>query len=481
MSSRTPALAARWKRAELVEDLCDFVRIPSISAQPARAGDVRRAAAWLAARLRRAGLENVTIVTTPRHPIVTAGWRHAPGRPTVLVYGHYDVQPADPVAAWHTPPFAPAVRNGHLYGRGASDDKGQLLCHVFAVEELLRSQGRLPLNVVCLFEGEEEIGSPNLSPFLQKYRQAFAAEAAVVSDTRFLAPGRPAITYALRGGLGLEITVRTLRRDVHSGSFGGAVVNPIQVLAEMLCGMHNRDGRVAVPGFYRRVRMIDDVERAFMTRNGPDDTQIARDAASSAIVGEPGFTLYESTTIRPVLTFNGISGGYQGPGGKGIIPAQASAKISFRLVPDQRPDEIEQSVRKFLARLTPRGATLTVTTQQQSAPVIIDRRHAAIQAAAQAYRSGFGAAPVFLRSGGSIPIVRTFEEILGVPTVLMGFALPDDGMHAPNERFALQQLFQGVETCIHFLKNMSRLSPGELRRRSREPHDHRLPLSRRPG
>lgn len=481
MSEQTNAPAAGRTHAALVEDLCDFVRIPSVSAQPARARDVRCAAAWLAARLRRAGLENVTISATPRHPIVTADWRHARGRPTVLIYGHYDVQPADPLQAWRTPPFAPVVRYGHLYGRGASDDKGQLLCHVFAIEELLRSQGRLPVNVVCLFEGEEEIGSPNLKSFLRKHRQDFAADAAVVSDTRFLAPGRPAITYALRGGLGLEITVRTLPRDVHSGSFGGAVVNPIQVLARMLCGMHNRDGRVAVPGFYRRVRKIDDAERAFMVRNGPSDAQIARDAASSAIAGEPGFTLYESTTIRPALTINGIFGGYQGPGGKGIIPAQATAKVSFRLVPDQRPDEIERSVRKFLARLTPRGVTLTMTTQQRSAPVIIDRQHAAIQAAAQAYRRGFGTPPVFLRSGGSIPIVRTFEEILGSPTVLMGFALPDDGMHAPNERFALEQLFRGIATCIHFLNNMGRLSPHELRRRAREPNDHRLPLSRRPG
>lgn len=481
MWEQTNAPAAERTHPALVKDLCDFVRIPSVSAQPARAGDVRHAAAWLAARLRRAGLEKVTISATPRHPIVTADWRHARGRPTVLIYGHYDVQPADPLQAWRTPPFAPVVRNGHLYGRGASDDKGQLLCHVLAVEELLRSQGRLPVNVVCLFEGEEEIGSPNLRPFLRKHRQDFAADAAVVSDTRFLAPGRPAITYALRGGLGLEITVRTLPRDVHSGSFGGAVANPIQVLSDMLSRLHSRDGRVTVPGFYERVRPINAAERAFMARNGPGDTQIARDAGSSAIAREPGYSLYESTTIRPVLTFNGMSGGYQGPGGKGIIPAQASAKISFRLVPDQRPEEIERSVRKFLARLTPPGVTLTMTTQQQSLPVVIDRRHVAIQAAAQAYRSGFGANPVFLRSGGSIPIVRTFEEILGVPTVLMGLALPDDGMHAPNERFALQQLFRGTATCIHFLNNMGRLSPDELRRRARGTNDHRLPLSRRPG
>jgi acetylornithine deacetylase/succinyl-diaminopimelate desuccinylase-like protein len=446
---------AAEQHPRLLAELRDFVRIPSVSAQPRHAADVRRCAEWLAERLRRCGMERVAVLPTPRHPVVYAEWRRAPGRPTVLIYGHYDVQPADPLGAWQTPPFEPSVRGGSLYGRGASDDKGQLLCHVAALESHLQTSGQLPVNVVCLFEGEEEIGSLHLGAFLDRHRQALAADVAVISDTRFLAPGRPAIIYGLRGGLGMELEVRGQPADVHSGGFGGALHNPIQALCEIIAGLHGADGRIAIPGFYASVRRLSPRARAELAHSGPPDEQILRSARAERSWGEHGYSLYERTTIRPALTINGIGGGYQGPGGKGIIPASAWAKLSFRLVPDQDPREIERLVRRHLARSAPPTVRLAVRTYLATHPALLDRRHVGFGAAARAYRRGFGADPVFLRSGGSIPVVRMFQELLGIPTILMGFALPDDRMHAPNERFRLEQFRRGIDTCIHFLAELS--------------------------
>jgi acetylornithine deacetylase/succinyl-diaminopimelate desuccinylase-like protein len=442
---------AQSQRPRWLRELADFVRIPSVSAQPQHAADVGRCAEWLAERLRRCGMERVAVLATPRHPIVYAEWRHAAGRPTVLIYGHYDVQPADPLHAWQTPPFEPSVRGDSLYGRGASDDKGQLFCHIAALESYLQAAGRLPANVICIFEGEEEIGSLHLAAFLKQHRQALAADVAVISDTRFLAPGRPAITYALRGGLGMQIEVRSLPADVHSGSFGGALHNPIQALCEIIASLHTPDGRIAIPGLYDRVRQLSPRQRAAMAREGFADAQVLRDARAELSWGERGKSLYERTTIRPALTVNGISGGYQGPGGKGIIPARASAKLSFRLVPDQEPRQIEQLVRRHIARIAPPAVQVALQTSLAVQPALLDPRHPAFRAAARAYRRGFGAAPAFVRSGGSIPVVNMFQELLGIPTVLMGFALPDDRMHAPNERFRLSQFYGGIATSIQFL------------------------------
>jgi acetylornithine deacetylase/succinyl-diaminopimelate desuccinylase-like protein len=466
---------ARSQRSRFLRELTDFVRIPSVSAQPQYAGDVRRCAEWLAERLRRCGMQRVALLPTPRHPIVYAEWRHAADRPTVLIYGHYDVQPVDPLNAWRTPPFEPTIRGASLYGRGASDDKGQLFCHVAALESYLQTTGRLPTNVVCVFEGEEEIGSLHLAAFLKRYRRAFAADVAVVSDTRFLAAGRPAITYALRGGLGLEIEVRGQQHDVHSGSFGGALHNPIQALCEIIARLHDSNGRIAIPGLYERVRRLSAPERAELARNGSSDARILRDARAERAWGERGYSLYERTAIRPALTINGISGGYQGPGGKGIIPARASAKLSFRLVPDQDPRVVEQLVRRHIARIAPPTVRVGLRTYLASRPALLDRRHPAFHAAAQAYRRGFGAAPAFVRSGGSIPVVSMLQELLGIPTILMGFALPDDRMHAPNERFRLRQFFGGIATCIHFLAEV-RLGPGDHGRRATPiAHGERCP------
>ncbi|MGH9802320.1 MAG: dipeptidase [Blastocatellia bacterium] len=439
------------QRSRILEELKSFIGFPTVSAQPKHADDLKRCAAWLAEHLRRVGLQHVKVIATRRHPIVYADWLNAPGRPTVLIYGHYDVQPAEPLAEWRTPPFEPTIIGNDLFGRGACDDKGQMFAHIKAIESLLKSQRRLPVNVKCLFEGEEEIGSPNLKPFVERNRQQLAADVAVMSDTRMLAADQPALTYALRGGLSLELEVRGQKSDLHSGNFGGAVHNPLQALCEMIARLHDADRRIAIPGFYDRVRRWNESERSFMARNGASDEQILRDAKAGKGWGERGFSLYERTTIRPSLSVTGITGGYQGEGVKAVIPSHATAKLNFRLVPDQDPVEIEQLFRRHIANITPPTVQTTVRSFLSARPALIDRHHSAMNAAARAYEHGFGASPVFLRSGGSIPIVNHFQELLGVPTVLMGFALPDDRIHAPNEKFHLPNFYRGIKTCIRFL------------------------------
>jgi acetylornithine deacetylase/succinyl-diaminopimelate desuccinylase-like protein len=439
-----------------VVELAEFVRFPSVSADPRHAPDVARCARWLADRLRRAGLDRVRVLRTPGHPIVYAEWLRAATRPTVLIYGHYDVQPADPLREWGTPPFEPAVRDGALYGRGACDDKGQMFAHVKALEEHLRRRGALPVNVKCLFEGEEEIGSPNLLPFLAKHRRALAADAAVMSDSPMADANRPALTYAVRGGLGLQLTVRGPRHDLHSGLFGGAILDPLQALCEIIAGLHDRGGRVTIPGFYDRVRLWPPGERAFMAGNAPSDAALLHDAGSARGWGEAGYTLHERTVIRPALTVNGLSGGYQGPGGKAVIPAAASAKLSFRLVPDQDPNEIAILFRRHLSRVAPPAVRCAIRVSLAAHPAVVDRRHPAFRAAAAACAAGFGAEPAILRTGGTIPVVSLFQKLLGVPTVLMGFAPPGARIHAPDEHFPLTTFFRAIRTCSHFLDGMGR-------------------------
>lgn len=452
---------AQMDRQRFLAELKNFIRYPSVSAQPQHADAVRNCAAWLADHLCHIGLEHVRIFSTPRHPIVYADWQHAPGRPTVLIYGHYDVQPAEPLSAWQTPPFEPTVRGDNLYGRGASDDKGQLFAHVKAIESCLQTRRALPVNIRCLFEGEEEIGSPNLRPFIERNRQALAADVAVMSDTRFLALEQPALSYALRGGLSLELELSGPQAELHSGSFGGAIHNPLQALCELIAKLHDANGRIAIPGFYDCVRRWSEVEREFMAENGPTDKQILRDARTRQGWGERGYSLYERTTIRPALSVTGIAGGYQGPGVKAIIPSRAAAKLNFRLVPDQNPSDIEQLVREHLAEITPPTMRLAVRTHLMARPALLDRHHPAMRAAAEAYRRGFGRAPVFLRSGGTIPVVSMFQELLGIPTVLMGFALPDDHLHGPNEKFHLPNFHRGIVTCSRFLELIGRRTPAD--------------------
>jgi acetylornithine deacetylase/succinyl-diaminopimelate desuccinylase-like protein len=457
MAPATPLSFVRSHQGRSLLELKQFLRFPSVSAQPRHAADVRRCADWLATHLRGSGLEHVRVLPTPGHPVVYADWLHAGDRPVVLVYGHYDVQPADPEHAWSSPPFEPVVRGEHLYARGATDDKGQMFAHVKAIEGWLRTRGRLPVNVKCLFEGEEEVGSSSLPAFLRRHQEALAADAAVVSDLMMLGPDRPALTLATRGALSLELSVRGPRRDLHSGQFGGAVLNPLQVLCELVAGLHDRHGRVALPGFYTRVRPLTRQERVTLARQGPSNAEILRNAAVTRGWGEPGYSFYERTTIRPALTVNGLTGGYQGPGGKAIIPAAASAKLSFRLVPDQEPREVERLLRVYVARATPPGVCCAVQTGFASRPTLVDDHHSALRAAAMACRRAFGRPPAFVRTGGTIAAVSAIQERLQLPVVLMGFALPDAHIHAPDERLHLPTFFRSIQACVWFLAEAGRL------------------------
>jgi acetylornithine deacetylase/succinyl-diaminopimelate desuccinylase-like protein len=449
---------ARRNHDRFVEDVARLVSIPSVSAQPAHRGDVAAAARWLAGALDRAGMERVEVNPTRGHPVVTADWLRAPGRPTVLVYGHYDVQPVDPLSEWRSPPFKPTVRDGKMYGRGASDDKGQLLVHVKAIESWLASVERLPVNVRCVFEGEEEIGSPNLRPFLDRRRSELRADVAVVSDTRMLSASQPALTYSLRGALSLELAVEGPSTDMHSGSFGGAVEEPAQVLATIVSSLHARDGRVAVPGFYDSVRGVGRAERRAMAATGPSDRDVLSPVGARGR-GEPGWSAYERTTVRPAITVSGLTAGYQGPGGKAVIPARAAAKLNVRLVPDQTPDEVERVLRAHISCFARPGRRIVLRRLFGALPAYVDRSHPAFSAAAAAYRSGFGRAPVALRSGGTIPVVRHLQDALGLPVVLMGFGLPDDRMHAPNEKLDLRVFERAVVTSISFLDEVARRVP----------------------
>jgi acetylornithine deacetylase/succinyl-diaminopimelate desuccinylase-like protein len=452
-----PRNYARAHRQKFVNELKEFVRIPSVSSQAQRAGDVRRCAHWLAKHLRQIGMNRVRIIPTRGNPIVYASWERARGRPTIIIYGHYDVLPGEPLREWRTPPFSPTIQNNNILGRGAADDKGQLFAHVKAIESYLQSKRALPVNVKCIFEGEEEIGSTNLHSFIARNKKSLRASAAVISDTRMLAADRPAISYAQRGGLRAELEISGPPHELHSGAFGGAVQNPLLALCEIVAGLHDDQGRVTIPGFYDDVRVWSEKERGFMARSGPADEEILRDAKIGQGWGESGYSLYERTTIRPDLGVSGIVGGHTGPGVKGVIPTRALAKIGFRLVPDQDPRKVAELFRDHVARVAPKTVRAQVRTTSPIQPALVNRNHPAVQAAVLAYKKGFGTAPVFVRSGGSIPVVNTFQEILGIPAVLMGFGLPDDHIHGPNEKFHLPIFYKAIETSIWYLTIASQL------------------------
>ena len=451
MINRQVLAYLRSNQTRFVHELEEFIRFPTVGAQMKHAGDMKKCATWLATHLRSIGLERVEVILTEGHPIVYADWSGKPGYPTVLIYGHYDVQPADPLDEWKSPPFEPVVRGSCLYGRGASDDKGQLFTHVKALECFLQTMGELPVNIKCIFEGEEETGSPHLIALLARHQRDLESDVAVISDMPIRAPNRPAITYALRGALDLELKVAGPEHDLHSGLFGGAVHNPLQVLCEIIARLHDVNGRIAIPGFYDRVQRWDAKERRYMAQTGPAEGEVLRSARVAQGWGEPSFSFYERTTIRPSLSVNGVTGGYQGAGVKAVIPAYASAKLNFRLVPHQDPREIDRLVRKYVDNFTSPAVSITVQTQSVAQPTLLDRNHPAMEAAARAYQYGFGATPVFLRSGGTIPVVDMLQNALGIPTLLMGFALPDDRMHGPNEKFYLPNFFNGIKTSIQFL------------------------------
>ena len=434
-----------------VEELTEFLGIPSVSTDPAHAKDVRNAAAWAMAKLDRLGFQT-GIHETKGHPVVF-GQRFAdPGRPTILIYGHYDVQPPDPLDEWATPPFTPSIRDKFIYGRGATDNKGQCLTYLHAMEAILAVNGDLPVNVKVLIEGEEEIGSPNLGPYLRDHLQELATDAVAISDGSQFAAGMPAITYGLRGLSYLQVDVQGPRFDLHSGSFGGLVANPIHVLSEILAQLRNEDGTVAIPGFYDEVRDLEPHERQEMADLPLDEAELRNYLGVDELVGEANYIPMERKTARPTLDVNGIWGGFSGEGAKTIIPARAGAKISLRLVPDQRGNTINRLVKDYLYSLAPTGVHIQVTEIHGSNPVLVERDRPAMRAAVEAIDLGFGKAPVFIREGGSIPIVGLFKEVLGCQDILLlGWGSPDDGAHSPNERFSLDDFRRGTRAAAALL------------------------------
>ncbi len=443
------------RNPRFIEELKEFIRFPGIASQRKHAGDLQACARWLAGHVQKIGLENVKLLEAGGPPVVYADWMRDPRRRTILIYGHYDVQPADPLKEWRTPPFEPQVRDGYLYGRGASDDKGQVFAHIKALESLLQESGSLPANVRLIVEGEEEAGSPHLRRLLESRRRDLACHAAVISDMPMPARGKPGITYSMRGDLSLEAEVESLDHDLHSGLYGGAVLNPLQAVCEGVARLHDSAGRVAVAGFYDAAQPVTAEGRRFMKATGPGRAEFLRNAGARSGWGEPGYSLYERATIRPCITVNGIVGGYQGEGGKAVIPARASVKLNLRLVPDQDWREIARLVAAHFKRSLPAGARCRVKVEKAAEPVAIGRGDPAIRAAAAAYRRGFGREPAFLRSGGTLPVAQLCQDVLGVTPVLMGFALPDDRMHAPNERFALENFYAGIETSRAFLAEVA--------------------------
>jgi len=443
---------ARQHHERHLTELFDFLRLPSISTDPARATATADTAAWLAERLTAAGLENVRVIATDRHPLVYADWLHAgPGAPTVLIYGHYDVQPVDPLALWETPPFEPQVRDDYVYARGAADDKGQVYVHVKAVEAYLRAAGRLPLNVKFIIEGEEEIGSANLRAFIADNRDLLAADSALVSDSSILGRDRPALVYSLRGNCHVLLDITGPARDLHSGTYGGSINNPLNALGHLLAKLKNEFGHIMIPGFYDRVRPLSLEERQLLAEFPLTEAEWLAQTGAPALWGEPEYTLVERIGARPTLDVTGMYGGYIGEGTKTILPASAHAKISMRLVPDQEPAEIAALFEQFVRDTLPPSVGVEMRLAGMSRAALIDRDTPPMRAAAAAYEATFGRAPVFMREGGSIPVVSDFGDQLGLPTVLMGFGLPGDRIHSPNERFYLPNFYKGIETSIRYL------------------------------
>jgi acetylornithine deacetylase/succinyl-diaminopimelate desuccinylase-like protein len=425
------------------DELFDFLRIPSVSARSEHAADTARAADWVADSMRAVGLR-ATVHPTAGHPVVVGEWRGATGAPTVLVYGHYDVQPPEPLELWDSPPFEPTTRDGKIFARGSVDDKGQLFLHVKALEAHLTVRGSVPLNIVFLAEGEEEIGSPNLTPFVEEHADLLRADAVVISDSSMFAPGLPSILSSLRGLAYFQIDIQGPTTDLHSGSYGGAVVNPATALARIIATFHDERGHVAIPGFYDRVRDWSPSERAQARALPFDDETFRRETGASALGGEAGFTTLERIWARPTCEVNGLLSGYTGEGAKTVLPSRAMAKVSCRLVPDQDPAEIEQLVRAYIERVAPRQVTVKVTHLHGGKPWRAQLDGPLYDAARRALAAAFGREPVIVGEGGSIPVVGDFDRVLTGPVLLMGFGLPGENAHAPNEWISEENFERGM-------------------------------------
>ncbi|MBE7556318.1 MAG: dipeptidase [Anaerolineales bacterium] len=448
---------ARHHRGENLEDLQALLRIPSISTLPESKPDLQRTAQWLADKLNGLGLDHVQIMPTAGHPVVYADWLDAgPAAPTLLIYGHYDVQPIDPLDEWLTPPFEPTVKGDNMFGRGATDDKGQLYVHIAAVEAYLKGAGQLPLNIKFMLEGEEEIGSPNLSAFMRANLDLLKADAALISDSHILDPHTPVLITGVRGLAYLEVTLRGSTHDLHSGSYGGVVQNPLNALVRLLASLHDEQGRITIPGFYDDVRDLSPAERAAMNSGLITDESVLAETGAPALWGEAGYTAAERKSVRPTLDIHGIRGGFVGAGQKTVIPAVASAKVSMRLVPNQSADKTARLFIDHIQRIAPKTMGVSIEKMSCEDGAVVDISTPAIEAAAEAYEQGFGRRPYYMREGGSIPVVSLLDKLLSMPVVMMGFGLPDDRLHAPNEKFHLPNFYRGIETAIHYYDIFSR-------------------------
>ena len=436
-----------------LEGLKRFLRIPSISTLSEHKDDVRRAAAFVRAELNAAGLSHAELIEGQGNPLVYAEWLGAPGKPTVLFYGHYDVQPPDPLDEWVSPPFEPEVRNGNIYARGSADDKAQVYLQIKAVEGLLRRDGRLPVNVKFLIEGEEEVGGEHIERYVATQPDRVRADVAVICDTEMFAPGLPTICVGLRGMVYGEIHVQGARQDLHSGVFGGAAPNPMMAMAEILCALKGPDGRIRIPGFYDRVSPPSNKERAAWATLPFDEREyLEKEMGAKALVGEPRVPLFERLWARPTFEVHGIRGGFTGEGAKTVIPAKAVAKVSARLVADQRPEEAAEQIRAAVAAACPAGVSVEFKVLHSAPASLVNPDNRFIAVAAEAMERVFGKKTVYIRSGGSIPIVGTFAAGLGMPSVMMGFGLPDDGIHAPNEKMNLGNFFGGIQAVAEYLE-----------------------------
>ena len=447
---------ARDNQQRFLGELKDLLRIPSVSTLPEHKDDVRRAAQFVADEMERIGMEHVEVIPTPGHPLVYGDWLDAAGKPTVLCYGHYDVQPPDPLNEWHTPPFEPTERNQNIYARGAVDDKGQMYMHLKALESLFKtSGGKLPINVRLIIEGEEEVGGEGIARFVREHSDRLKADFALVSDTEMFAPDLPTLCVGLRGMCYTELEATGAMTDLHSGMYGGAAPNPMEALARIISKLKDENGKILIPHFYDRVQKPSNDElQAWKSLPFNEEHYRKTEVGSKELTGEPGYSVLERTWARPTLEVHGMPGGFIGAGGKTVIPAKAAAKISMRLVPDMRPDEIFKLYSDFVRSLVPKGIELKIKSFSMADPIVINTDNKFVKASTAAMKDVFHKETVFIRSGGSIPVVADFEKHLKIPSVMMGFGLPDDNLHAPNEKFHIPNFYRGIESIILFFQRL---------------------------
>ncbi len=449
---------ARSNYPRFLDELKTLLRIPSVSTLPEHKTDVLAAAQWLAKELKRIGMENVEVISTSGHPLVYADWVHAEGKPTCLCYGHYDVQPPDPLDEWKSSPFEPTERNGNLYARGAVDDKGQMYMHVKALESLLEaSNHKLPINIRVILEGEEEVGGEQIARFIREHGDRLKSDFALVSDTEMFAPELPTLCVGLRGMIYTEIEARGAKTDLHSGMYGGAAPNPFVALTQIIAQLKDSAGRILIPGFYDAVKTPSTDElKTWQTLPFDEEHYRLTEVGSSRLTGEPGYSVLERTWARPSLDVHGMPGGFTGAGAKTVIPAKAVAKVSMRLVSDQNPQQAFAQYKTYVESLKPDGIELDIRLIHSGEAIVIGTDNPYIQAATRALKKVWNKDTVFIRSGGSIPIVGDFERHLKIPTVMMGFGLPDDNLHAPNEKFHLANFYRGIESIIEFFEELAR-------------------------